>query len=81
MLTDLQKRLDDRQIKIKLPAPRANTLLIPVMTRYTARALKAVYQSNIETLVGKRIISGDIPPGSNLAIDYDGRALTANTEK
>jgi ATP-dependent Clp protease ATP-binding subunit ClpB len=82
MLTDLQKRLDDRQIKIKLTgAAREYVINSGYDPVYGARPLRRFIQSNIETLVGKRIISGDIPPGSNLAIDYDGRALTANTEK
>ena len=82
MLTDLQKRLDDRQIKIKLTgAAREYVINSGYDPVYGARPLRRFIQSNIETLVGKRIISGDIPPGSNLAIDYDGRALTAKTEK
>ena len=67
------------QLREKIAADAAkeyiiNTAYDPI---YGARPLKRFIQSNIETLAAKKIISGDLPPESEIVIDYDGEKLTA----
>ncbi len=81
MLTDLQKRLKDKQLTVEL-SDRAKKYIVdegydPV---YGARPLKRFIQSRVETLIAKIIIKGDITQGSILEVDYDGEKLTANVK-
>ena len=39
---------------------------------FGARPLKRYLQSKVETLVARRIIAGDVAPGSTLTVDLDG---------
>ena len=45
--------------------------------QYGARPLKRFIQSNIETLVARKIIAEDPVPGTVITIDYDGTGLVA----
>lgn len=72
LLSNLQKRLEDRQITITL-TDAAKEMVIdrgfdPV---YGARPLKRFLQSRVETLVARRLIQGDVHAGQNLSIDVD----------
>jgi len=79
MFNDLQTRLKDKQLTITV-TKKAKEYIVeqgydPV---YGARPLKRYIQRNVETLIGKMIISKDLEPNTNLEIDYDGTALTVN---
>ena len=78
-IEDLQKRLADRQIRVELtPAAKefiAESGYDPV---YGARPLKRFIQSRVETLIAKRIVSGDIRPRSALVIGSGGTGLTVS---
>ena len=81
MLTDLQKRLKDKQLTVEL-SDRAKKYIVdegydPV---YGARPLKRFIQSRVETLIAKIIIKGDINQGNILEVDYDGEKLTVNVK-
>jgi ATP-dependent Clp protease ATP-binding subunit ClpB len=70
MMEDLTGRLQDRQIELTL-TPEARTLIArrgfdPV---YGARPLKRFIQRELETRVGRALISGDIQDGASLVID------------
>ena len=72
-LESLAKRLEDKRIPVKLTERAVdyvvNSAYDPI---YGARPLKRFLQSELETLIAKRIIAGDIPMDSEINIDYDG---------
>jgi ATP-dependent Clp protease ATP-binding subunit ClpB len=70
MLADLNRRLSDKEFKVEL-TKAAKELVIeraydPV---YGARPLRRFVQHNIETILAKRIVAGDINPDSTLTVD------------
>lgn len=72
LLEELQKRLRDKQLGVHL-TNRAKDFVVdngydPV---YGARPLKRFLQRNVETLVGRLIISQDLAPGSSITVDLD----------
>ena len=77
MIAGLQKRLEEKQLSIKL-TPAAKEYLVeegydPV---YGARPLKRFLQSKVETLVAKLIIASDLKPRTLLAVDcQDGKLV------
>lgn len=76
LLVDLQKRLASKQLTLEVTDSAKeymiNTAFDPL---YGARPLKRFIQSNIETLVARKIIEGDPMPGDTLTVDYDGENL------
>jgi ATP-dependent Clp protease ATP-binding subunit ClpB len=72
LLSNLQKRLQDRQITISLTGPAKEMVIErgfdPV---YGARPLKRFLQSRVETLVARRLIQGDVHAGDILTVDVD----------
>ena len=77
-ILSLSDRLADSRVKITV-TDRAKKYIVesaydPI---YGARPLKRFIQSEIETLVAKKIISEDIPPESEIIVDYDGRLTAA----
>lgn len=80
MIADLQNRLRDKQIAVSFTdSAREHIAASGYDPIYGARPLRRFIQSHVETLIGRRIIAGDIPPRAELTIDYDGNNLTANT--
>ena len=76
LLEDLQHRLALKQLGLRLSdAARAHIIEAGSDLAYGARPLKRYLQSQVETLLARRIISGDLEPGTELYVDYDGRAL------
>jgi len=70
LLADLNRRLADKEFKVELTRA-AKELVIeraydPV---YGARPLRRFVQHNIETILAKRIVAGDIDPDSTLTVD------------
>ncbi len=76
-ILSLSDRLADSRVKITV-TDRAKKYIVEAAYDpiYGARPLKRFIQSEIETLVAKKIIAEDIPPESEITVDYDGR-LTA----
>ena len=76
-LGQLRQRLADRKIEIELTDRAqehfANAGYDPV---YGARPLKRLLQKEIETVLGRKILAGEVPDGSRVIVDYDGHALT-----
>ncbi len=78
LMEELNERLSDRQLKIEL-TDAAKSFIIdkgydPV---YGARPLKRYMQKNLETMVARIILGGDISEGSTIIIDSDGLQLQA----
>ena len=82
LMADLNKRLEDRQIKVSLTD--AATAFItdngydPV---YGARPLKRYLQKNVETLAAKLILADEVRAGDTILIDTENDALTARVER
>ena len=77
----LRRRLAEKQLGIRL-TPAAKQLIVdrgydPV---YGARPLKRFIQSNVETLIAKKIISSALNPHATIVIDSDGERLTESAE-
>ena len=76
-LASLTDRLADKRITVTLTdAARDYVIDSAFDPVYGARPLKRFIQSNIETLVAKRIIAGDAAPDSVISVDMkDGRPV------
>ncbi len=81
ILTDsLRRRLADKGLGLEF-TPAATELIIdrgfdPV---YGARPLKRYLQSAAETLIAKKLLSGDIPAGATLTVDVENGELVCLT--
>ena len=78
MLDSLKKRLADKSLGLEV-TDAAKELIIdrgfdPV---YGARPIKRFIQSNIETLIARKMIENDIGPDSTVTVDYKNGAFTA----
>ena len=78
LLAGLTKRMEDKQLHLRL-TDRAKAYLIDAGydPAFGARPLKRLIQSQVETLVARKIIAGDPAPGETVEVDYDGEKLTA----
>ena len=72
MIAGLNKRLEDKQLKVTLTDAAMNAVIDrgfdPV---FGARPLKRYLQSHVETLIARRMIAADVAPGSELTVDLD----------
>ena len=73
MLTDLHKRLADKQLNLVVTDAAKNSIIDggydPI---YGARPLKRYIQSHVETMIAKEIIAGAHAAGDTLTVDADG---------
>jgi ATP-dependent Clp protease ATP-binding subunit ClpB len=73
-LGSLRRRLEDRHISLKLTdAAKEHLVRTGYDPSYGARPLKRTLQKEIETVMAKRILQGEIRDGQTVDIDYDGR--------
>ena len=72
MIAGLNKRLEDKQLKVKLTDAALNAVIDrgfdPV---FGARPLKRYLQSKVETLIARKVIAADVAPGTELVVDLD----------
>ena len=72
MLTDLRKRLVDKQLNLVVTEAAKNSIIDggydPI---YGARPLKRYIQSHVETMIAKEIIAGAHSAGDTLTVDAD----------
>lgn len=76
LIDEIGKRLADRRLGIEI-TDKAKRHIVeegydPI---YGARPLKRYLQRNVETMIGRAIISGNVSEGSNIVIDYIGGKL------
>ncbi len=82
MVKDLNKRLAGQEITIKLTDEAKSAIIDQGYDSvYGARPLKRFIQKNVETLVARMILAGEVSTQSAIIIDYDGQKLTAGNEK
>ena len=80
LIVDLNKRLADRQIKIKLTDDARKYLIDNGYDAvYGARPLKRFVQKKLETLIARKILEQAIVPKSEVVVGFDGTNL--NIEK
>ena len=78
MLADLNKRLADREIRIELTDAAKEAVVEQGYDQvYGARPLKRYLQKNVETLVARMILSGQVSTEKPVVLDYDGKGLVA----
>ena len=76
LIADLNKRLKDKQLMVEITDAAKEYIVSSAYDPvYGARPLKRFIQSEIETLLAREIIGGDITPDSVIHIDYNGSAL------
>ncbi len=76
MITDLNSRLADREMTIRLSDEAKNAIVSQGYDQiYGARPLKRYIQKNVETLVARMILAGEINTQSDIVLDYDGEKL------
>ena len=70
LIVDLEKRLSDKHIELKLSESAKNYLIDNGYDEvYGARPLKRFVQKKLETLIAKKILTGEIVPNSVVNID------------
>ena len=70
MILDLQKRLDNKQLKLVV-TEKAKQFIVEngYDPDFGARPLKRFIKNNVETLVAKKIISGEVEAGDTITVD------------
>ena len=83
MVADLNKRLADREVTIKLTSAAKDYIVENGYdTMYGARPLRRYLQKTVETLSAKLILSGNVNAGDEIIIDVDAaEGLVARNEK
>ena len=83
MVADLNKRLADREVTIKLTSAAKDYIVENGYDpMYGARPLRRYLQKTVETLSAKLILSGNVDAGDEIVIDVDrAEGLVARTEK
>ena len=77
LIVDLNKRLADRQIEIKLTDDARKYLIDNGYDAvYGARPLKRFVQKKLETLIARKILEQVIVPKSKVTVGFDGTNLT-----
>ena len=81
LITDLNKRLSDREITVELTDAAKQYIVDngydPV---YGARPLKRFLQKHVETLSAKLILADEVREGDTILIDVEGDHLTAHVK-
>ncbi|KJS23553.1 MAG: protein disaggregation chaperone [Clostridiaceae bacterium BRH_c20a] len=81
LIEDLRKRLEDRRITLELTQEAklyiAKEGYDPI---FGARPLKRFLQRNVETLIARALIGGQISDGAKLIIEYNDEGLKLNLE-
>ncbi len=76
LLSDLEKRISLKQLKLCVTDKAKNFIAEEgYEAEFGARPLKRFIQSNVETLVARKIISEDLAPDSEIRVDFDGERL------
>ncbi len=75
-LERIKERLADRQIILELTAGALRHLAeVGYDPVYGARPLKRLLQREIETILGRKILAGEVADRSTVKVDWDGSAL------
>ena len=76
LISSLSERLAKKRLFLKITDEAKDYVIDTAYNPiYGARPLKKFLQSNIETLIARKIISEDIAPETEITVDYDGNSL------
>ncbi len=76
LIKDLEKRLEDKQITLELTQNAKDYLINNGYDEvYGARPLKRFVQKKLETLIARKILTGEIIPNSNVVVDEKNNEL------
>ncbi len=82
MLADLNRRLADKDLTCTLtPAAKDYVIENGYDPLYGARPLRRFLQHTVETLLSRKIIAGDVEPGSTLVVDCVDGELTVDAKQ
>ena len=82
MMVDLNKRLIDREVSIRLTKEAEEWIVEEAFDPvYGARPLRRYLQKTVETLAAKLLLSGKVEAGDEIVISKDGEKLTAFSQK
>lgn len=80
-IAEISERLKEQRISVKVtPAAIEQIIEQSFDPIYGARPIKRFIQSNIETLIARKMIENDIEPDSEVTVDYSGGAFTTSAE-
>ncbi len=80
MIAELDKRLEDKRIHVEVSEKAMNAIIEQGFDpSFGARPLKRFIQRNIETLIAKKIIAGEIDTDSTVMVDYGESGFTAES--
>jgi ATP-dependent Clp protease ATP-binding subunit ClpB len=72
LISELNQRIADRELRLDLTvAARDYICDAGYDPHYGARPLKRFLQKNVETLVAKNILSGNLHTGDTITLDYN----------
>ncbi len=81
LLKELNKRIEDKEISVALSdAARDHIIRNGYDPSFGARPLKRYLQKNVETLIGRMILSDSLAPGDKVVIDLKDDQLIGNVE-
>jgi ATP-dependent Clp protease ATP-binding subunit ClpB len=76
-LENLRRRLDERHISIEITdAAKTHLVRVGYDPTYGARPLNRALQKEIETVLGRLILKGEVKDGQTVLIDFQGGKLT-----
>ncbi len=68
----LRQRLEERHITLELTdAAKAHVVRVGYDPSYGARPLKRTLQKEVETVLGRQLLKGEVRDGQRVAVDYD----------
>ncbi len=77
LIADLNRRLAGKQLTVTLTGTaKAHIIDAAYDPVYGARPLRRYVQHTVETLIGRKIIAGEVENGDTLTVDTDGEGLT-----
>ena len=78
MLKDLQKRLDDKHIRINVSEDAKNYIVdCGYDPNFGARPLRRFIQRKVETIVAKKIIGSNLSAGDTINVEFQNGELVA----
>ena len=82
MLKDLEKRLADKQITLRVTDKAKDHIIeCGYDPLYGARPLKRYIQQKLETLIARAIIGDQLRTSGVAVVDYDGNQLTLTQQE
>ena len=81
LLNGLKARLGEKELSLEITEAAKEFIVNSGYDAvYGARPLKRYIQANVETLIAKKIIAGDVTENSNLVVDVDNDRLTVKVK-